>query len=188
MANLDAVSCWRKNSGRDFSQEGFAVLGKRAACVAGFAYGFVLAVYAASWGTHVPTLTMPLAASPIIVPAAFLSDPSIFRNEILRTTLLLIPIVFTPLFWSAIAFLIVYGRSIWCRVGVVSALFAHYVGAAIWFYVASGQSIRWAMYVLRAERPYLVLFYVAGQDLLWLSLLFAWSRRGCSPPQKFATT
>ena len=139
--------------------------------IVGCVYGLVLALYAIWWGVDGPTLTMPLAASPLNVPAAVLDTAPISIFIPLLPVLIVVPILAAPFCWSAIALFAWYTQSVRRRVMVGAALVAHYIGVAVWFYVEGENHLLRPFRILQTEGTILLGFYAAGQVLIWWALL-----------------
>lgn len=144
---------------------------KKIIAMAGLAYGLVMAFYAISWGVDGPTLTMPLAASPLNVPAAVLDTGSFRMFSPLLPALIVIPVLAAPFCWSAMALFAMCAQSVRHRITVAALLVAHYIGVAAWFYLEGEGYLLRPFRILRTEGAILLGFYAAGQLLIWWALL-----------------
>jgi len=74
------------------------------AAIAGLVYGSILTFYALAWGFDGPTFTLPLAASPLNVPALILDTVSTQVDNVPREVMWLTSIILAPFGWLALAF------------------------------------------------------------------------------------
>jgi cation transport ATPase len=139
--------------------------------IAGFAYGLVMAFYAIGWGVDGPTLTMPLAASPLNVPAAVLDTASLSIFLPLMPVFIIGPILAAPFCWSAMALFARNAQSVRYRMIVAAVLVAHYIGVGVWFVLEGESHLLRPFRILRSEGAMLLGFYAAGQVLIWWALL-----------------
>ncbi len=144
---------------------------KKAVGAAGFVYGLVLVFYAVGWGVDGPTLTMPLAASPLNVAAAVLDTAPLNPLIPLMPVLMVAPLLAAPFFWSALAHFARYAQSVRHRLTVAGVLVAHYAGVGIWFALEGESYLLRPFRILRSEGAMLLGFYGAGQVLMWWALL-----------------
>ncbi len=139
----------------------------------GFIYGLVLALYAFGWGVDGPTLTMPLAASPLNVPAAVVdSNPQVFNSLMPALPVLIVaPILAAPFCWAAMAWLVTYAQNSRRRRILTAVLLAHYLGIAAWCVLMGSDYLLRPFRVLIFEGRMLLAFYAAGQIVMWWALL-----------------
>jgi hypothetical protein len=144
---------------------------KKIIALAGFLYGLVLAFYAIAWGVDGPTLTMPLAASPLNLPAA-VADTS-QSNLLARVlpVLIVAPILAAPFCWAALALLAACTPGARRRAILAGILAAHYLGVGLWFCLEGTDLLLRPFRILHFHGALLLGFYAAGQLLIWWALL-----------------
>jgi hypothetical protein len=137
--------------------------------ILGFVYGAILAFFAIAWGVDGPTLTLPLATSPLPVPVAILDNMTSPNIDLLEA-LMLTCIASAPFGWMILAHKASRAKNSRTRIILVTVLTAHYAGIALSFAV-------WGDYLLRPFRVLtmlgglLIAFYAAGQGVLWWVLM-----------------
>ena len=141
---------------------------KKVSGLAGFIYGLVMAFYGIGWGVDGPTLTMPLAASPLNIPAAISDTLSIFVPLL---ALIVVPVLAAPFGWSAMAVFARCVHSLRHRRMIAAVLLAHYIGVGVWFALYGEAYLLRPFRILRSEGAMVLGFYMAGQVLIWWALL-----------------
>jgi hypothetical protein len=140
--------------------------------IAGFIYGLVLSYFGLAWGVEGPTLTLPLAASPLSIPALVLDNGSAALRNGLMPALILVPIIAAPFCWASIAFVAAYPRSPRREVIVAAVLLAHYIGIILSFHLAGTKYLLRPFLAGTSMGEMILGFYAAGQGLIW----WAWLR------------
>jgi len=142
------------------------------AAVAGFVYGSILAFYAVAWGVDGPTLALPLAASPLNVPAAILDKVSTQVISVPEEVMWLTSIILAPFGWLALALSASRALGSRRRIVISGILVAHYVGIGISFALIGEEYLLRPFRVLTFEGASLLTFYAVGQGVIWWELFY----------------
>lgn len=162
-----------------------------ASAAMGLIYGVVLTFYAVMFSVDGPTLPMPLAASPLIVPAILLDAmPITSFSPAIVEAVTIVSILAAPFCWAAMAFLAADVQHPRYRRFLVATLWAHYAGIAACFlllgphlllkpfvayYHDTGLPLNSKGLKLVHIEP--ILIYATGQILLWWELLHSGKSR-----------